>query len=508
MTHLIERAALHADRMAFRGGTERQRYADLLDRSAAVAGTLLSGSANLAEERVAFLAPAGMPYTELLWGIWRAGGIAVPLSASATGAEIEHQLRIAGVRRVLVPGNPPEAVGQAAAAAGAHCVTMRASKSAAAAALPAVAPDRRALLIFTSGTTGRPKGAVWTHAMLDAQIEALVDSWEWRDADAIPLFLPLHHVHGILNVLCCALWSGALLEPFDRFDATAILARVRDRAYSVFMAVPTVYVKLIETLEGMTPADRDACREGFAAMRLTVSGSAALPVRVHREWHALTGQMLLERYGMTEIGMAISNPLRGERRPGSVGVPLPAVEIQLVDESGARIESEDEPGEIWARGPGVFRGYWNDKEATAEAFTRGWFRTGDVAVRERGYFRIMGRRSVDIIKSGGYKLSALEIEQTLLSHPAVAECAVIGLPDPTWGEVVCAAIVPRDGRSFDVAELQRWCGAQLSDYKQPRRFVLMPALPRNVMGKVLKTDLAALVGTGAGRALPQEEKGT
>ncbi len=204
-------------------------------------------------------------------------------------------------------------------------------------------------------------------------------------------------------------------------------------------------------------------------MRLMVSGSAALPASLHEQWTALTGQKLLERYGMTEVGMALSNPYHGERRPGAVGRPLPGVEVRLKTESGAVVTAEDEPGEIQVRGQGVFRAYWNRPEESAESFEDDWFRTGDMAVRERGSYRIMGRLSVDIIKSGGYKLSALEIEAALLEHPDIAECAVIGLPDDTWGEAVAAVVVLKDATSLELPALRDWCKGRLSVYKIPQR---------------------------------------
>jgi malonyl-CoA/methylmalonyl-CoA synthetase len=492
MTGLIDRASLHPSRTAFRSPAGTTTYADLLRSSASIARALLQELPDLAEERIAFLMPGGLPYAEVLWGIWRAGGIAVPLSASARTAELEHVLRTAGVLRVLVAAPPSEALSRAAASVGAVCVARTQLDRPEGAPLPAGDAARRALIVFTSGTTSSPKGVVWTHQMLDAQIQALVRSWEWQATDSIPLFLPLHHIHGILNILSCALWSGACVEPFDGFDAEAILSRVRARAYSVFMAVPTVYAKLARILEALPAAEKTAFRAAFGAMRLMVSGSAALPASLHAQWQALTGQVLLERYGMTEIGMALSNPLHGERRPGTVGTPLPGMDIQLVSESHAVVPGENEPGEIWARGPGVFREYWNNPVATAEAFRDAWFRTGDIAIRERGYYRIMGRQSVDIIKSGGYKISALEIEHVLLSHPAIAECAVVGLPDPVWGEVVCAAAVLQDGKSLGLEELSDWCADKLSEYKQPRRLELLNALPRNALGKVVKPELIRL----------------
>ena len=195
---------------------------------------------------------------------------------------------------------------------------------------------------------------------------------------------------------------------------------------------------------------------------------------------------------MTEIGMAISNPYHGERRPGAVGEALPGVEVRLKTDTGVIITGEDEPGEIQVRGPGVFHAYWNRPAARAESFDDGWFRTGDMAVRERGYYRIMGRLSVDIIKSGGYKLSALEIEAALLEHPNIRECAVIGLPDETWGEAVTAVVVVKDSTSLELPALRDWCKGRLSVYKIPQRLLVVNELPRNVMGKVTKPAVRAL----------------
>lgn len=499
MIELFQRVVRHADRAAFQDGTASVSYAELLRRSARAASALLGGGNDLEGERIALLAPAGAAHVVAQWAIWRAGGCAVPLNPAATAPEIEHVLRTAGVLRVLVAGMPEDALRAACAATQAQWTGLDALEAAGASvALPEPAPERPAMIVFTSGTTGKPKGALYTHATIAAQVRMLVEAWEWRETDRIPLFLPLHHVHGIVNVMCCALWSGACIEAFERFDAARVLERVAAGAFSVFMAVPTVYVKLIEALEALPAPQRECCTRGFAALRLMVSGSAALPAAVHAHWQRLGGHALLERYGMTEIGMALANPLHGERRPGSVGLPLPGVEVRLVDEQGAVIAGEDQPGEIHVRGPAVFAGYWNDPEATRRAFSDdGWFLTGDVAVRERGYYRILGRRSVDIIKSGGYKLSALEIENVLLEHPAVRECAVVGVPDDLWGEAVAAAVVLRPGAAFALDELLAWCRDRLSAYKHPRRLRVVDALPRNALGKPLKPAVRALFDEGA-----------
>ena len=222
-----------------------------------------------------------------------------------------------------------------------------------------------------------------------------------------------------------------------------------------------------------------------------MSGSAALPVQMLERWRAISGHTLLERYGMTEIGMALSNPLEGERRPGFVGVPLPGVEVRLVDEHGGAVP-DGAPGEIEVRGPAVFSEYWRRPEETAQAFRDGWFRTGDMAVLERGAYRLLGRTSVDIIKTGGYKVSALEIEEVLRTHPCIAECAVVGLHDEEWGERVSVAVELRPGAALSLDELQRWARTHLAPYKVPRALLPVAALPRNAMGKVVKPEVAGL----------------
>jgi len=489
---IIARARAHPAAIAFRTGAVTHTYQDILDRSAVLASSLLGDTDDLKEVRVALLLPGGFEYVAAQWAIWRAGGIKLPICLSATEPEWEYALTDSSVSIVMADAAMAAKIAPLCQRLGVRLMDISAITTAPDKALPKVSPERRAMILYTSGTTSKPKGVVTTHLNIQAQIESLVQAWEWSAPDRIPLFLPMHHIHGIINVTSCALWSGAMIEPFARFDMNAILDRVRVDAYTLFMAVPTIYVKLIQALESASESDRADIVGGFKRMRLMVSGSAALPASVHEQWTALTGQRLLERYGMTEIGMAISNLYHGERRPGSVGAPLPGVEVRLKTEAGEIITAEDEPGEIQVRGPGVFTTYWNRPEASADSFDGGWFRTGDMAVLERGYYRIMGRLSVDIIKSGGYKLSALEIEAALLEHPHIAECAVIGLPDDTWGEAVSAAVVLKEGTTLDLASLREFCKERLSVYKVPQRLLVVNELPRNAMGKVTKPAVRTL----------------
>ncbi|MFN3651963.1 MAG: acyl-CoA synthetase [Armatimonadota bacterium] len=482
---LFDRAQRYGARTAITTPTTSCSYAELLAGSAAIAGCLLDGREDLLEERVAFLVTPGADYVAVQWGIWRAGGIAVPLCLSHPGAELEYVVEDCGAAVVVADAAHLETARELAAVRGIRALSVRDAREGGTAELPRIEPSRRALILYTSGTTSRPKGVVTTHANIEAQVTALVEAWEWSEDDRILHFLPLHHIHGIINVLTCALWSGACCRMLPRFDAAGVWQELLTQPLTLFMAVPTIYHRLIAAWREAAPESQREMSAACRRLRLMVSGSAALPVSTLEAWREISGHVLLERYGMTEIGMGLSNPLRGERRPGHVGVPLPGVEVRLVDEAGAPVPPGT-PGEIEVRGPAVFREYWNRPEATAAAFRDGWFRTGDVAALEGGSYRILGRSSVDIIKTGGYKVSALEIEEVLRTHPAIAECAVVGLEDPEWGERVGAALVLPPAATLTLAELREWCRPRLAPYKIPTRLLLLDELPRNAMGKVTK----------------------
>ena len=503
---LPARARAHGDRPALDAPEGRYGYARLVAAADAVAERLLGGRSDLEEARVAFLVPPGFRWTALQWGIWRAGGIAVPLALSQPAREHAWVLDDAGPERVVADPVLAGGVAEAARARGLPLTTTDQivpsglPRGPTDAGLPRVEPSRRAMILYTSGTTGRPKGVVSTHASLEAQMASLAEAWGWRADDHTLLVLPLHHVHGIVNVLGCALRAGALCSVLPAFHAIETWERLGRGDLTVFMAVPTVYQRLLEAWDGAGDSERGRWSEGARRLRLAVSGSAALPVRVLERWEEVTGQRLLERYGMTEIGMALSNPLLGERRPGHVGLPLPGVEVRLVDEQ-ARPVPRGVAGEIQVRGETVFREYWNRPEETGAAFAPGgWFRTGDVAVLEgggEGSYRILGRLSVDIVKSGGEKVSALEVEETLREHPAIRDCAVVGVSDPRWGERVSAAVVLVPGGEAPSLEgLRDWARERLAPWKVPRALLVVEELPRNAMGKVTKPAVRALFGDG------------
>ncbi|UCG14706.1 MAG: acyl-CoA synthetase [Deltaproteobacteria bacterium] len=488
---LIGRAENHADRTAIIACDGTFTYRQLLETSALVATGLLEGRDDLNEERVAFLTPRGFEYAAVQWGIWRAGGIAVPLCEIHPPSELQYVIQDSGA--TIVVGHPEfsSLLRSIAEDVGFRFALTSDLLFAKAGPLPKIATGRRAMILYTSGTTGKPKGVVSTHLNIQAQVNSLIQAWGWSGDDYILHVLPLHHIHGIINVLTCSLWAGAKCEILPRFDPLEVWQKFLERDLTLFMAVPTNYVKLIDAWEAAPPHRRRLLSETCRKLRLMVSGSAALPVSVLEKWRSIIGTTILERYGMTEIGMALSSPLYGEREPGYVGRELPGVEVRLVDETGDPVPPGI-PGEIQIRGPTVFLEYWQRAEETRKSFSDGWFWTGDIGVVEKNNYRILGRKSTDIIKTGGYKVSALEIEELLRTHPAIEECAVVGVEDPEWGERVCAAVILQSQENLSLDELRTWGKKRLAPYKVPTRMLILDDFPRNPLGKVTKPAIREL----------------
>lgn len=487
---ILERATSFGNRPAIVSHEGLHGYSDILAHSARLGHVLLDGAHDLQEQRIGFLTHPGADYVVAQWAIWRAGGIAVPLATMYPERELEFIVRDSDAAAIVADTDFTAVASTLCNQHGLRFVSVeQRGDMPQPIDWPQVGPDRRAMIVYTSGSTGNPKGVVTTHANITAQIESLVRAWEWVQEDRILLALPLHHVHGIINVLACALWSGATCIALRKFDAAAVWRSFERDALTLFMGVPTIYRRLIDHWNDLAAQEQQDLASSGRSLRLMVSGSAALPVRTLHAWRAITGHTLLERYGMTETGMILSNPLHGERRPGFVGTPLPGVEVKLVDEHGVPCGA-DAPGELLVRGPGVFREYWRRPAETSDAFEGDWFKTGDVAELHDGSYRILGRRSVDIIKTGGYKVSALEIEEVLRRHPAIAECAVIGIPDDQWGERI--AVVVEATEALTVDALQLWSQERLAPYKIPRLLKVVSTLPRNAMGKVVKPELSSL----------------
>ena len=491
---IADRLALHGDRLA------------LVDRSGPVTYTQLDAMADAVAEElrgrgigrgafVAVLCAAGRTWVAAAFGAWRVGAAIVPLESTHPVADLAHPVTDADVAAVLCSTGTVEPAAELAVMAKAIVIDVDALSAAVPSAgarrtleFDPVGAGADALVVYTSGTTGKPKGVVHTHASVVAQITGMVECWGWSSADRIVGVLPLHHVHGIVNVTLTALWIGAVLEAPGRFDAADVWERFASGEPTLFMAVPTIYARLSTAWEAADAATRERWRRGATSMRLMVSGSAALPVRTLERWREISGQILLERYGMTEIGMALGNTL-DRRVSGHVGWPFPGVEVRIESPDGG-IEI---PGELLVRSSQVFDRYLRRPDATAQSFDDGWFRTGDVALDTPDGFRLLGRASIDIIKSGGEKVSALEIEEEFRTHPTIADCAVVGLDDDEWGQRVAMAWIPTDA-SIDLGaeELRAWGRERLAPAKVPFDYRRVAELPRNPMGKVVKSEVTTL----------------
>ena len=488
----IERARGFSRRIAIASDSGDYSYQSLIDASGRVAGGLTSLTRDLEGERVAFLVPPGFEYPAVQWGVWRVGAIAVPLCLSHPEPELEYVVDDCGPGILAASPELLPRLEPIARRRGLKLVDTQKLLLGPATNLRVSEPDWPAMIVYTSGTTGGPKGVVTTHRNIEAQVTSLIEAWAWEPEDRILLTLPLHHVHGIINVLGCALWCGATCETMVRFDAEEVWSRFETSPLTLFMAVPTIYSRLETAWRQAPPEIRQRWSLATRRLRLMVSGSAALPERLFAAWREISGHALLERYGMTEIGMALSNPLVGERRPGHVGQPLPGVEVRRRD-GGVEVDDPATPGELEVRGPNVFREYWQRPDATRAAFDGGWFQTGDIAVVDQGSFRILGRSSVDIIKTGGYKVSALEVEEVLREHPEIADCAVVGLPDEEWGERVAVVVVVERSAQLALAALRGWAKERLAPYKVPSRLLQVEEMPRNAMGKITKPEVKALL---------------
>ncbi|XP_054856127.1 malonate--CoA ligase ACSF3, mitochondrial [Eublepharis macularius] len=503
--------------------TYQDLYAQSLHLSRKLCQTLGCSSGDLNGERISFLCPNNASYVTAQWATWMSGGIAVPLYGKHPALELEYFIKDSQSALVVVEEGYLGKITPSAERLGVPVLPLRLSGKSSPveeSLLEAGCPisewkDRGAMIIYTSGTTGRPKGVLSTHQSVQAVITGLVDKWQWTKDDVILHVLPLHHVHGVVNKLLCPLWVGATCIMLPEFKAQTVWERFLGSQVprvNIFMAVPTIYAKLTEHYDKhfsqphVQDFVRAVCRDNI---RLMVSGSAALPVPVLERWKSITGHTLLERYGMTEVGMALSNPLHGARIPGSVGTPLPGVKVRIATESSQRDGSthtvhaegdehgtkvtpglDGKEGELFVKGPTVFQEYWNRPKETQDAFTPdGWFKTGDTAVYKEGVYWIRGRTSVDIIKSGGYKISALEVERHLLAHPSISDVAVIGAPDMTWGQRISAVVKLQEGETLSLKELKEWARESMAPYTIPAELLLVEEIPRNQMGKVDKKQL-------------------
>lgn len=494
------------------------------------------------QERVAILCPNDAFYVVAQWASWMSGQIIVPLSPLHPAAMLEYFINDSDAKVILTTAQFEDIVRPLAEKFNQKYLLLEDHITLDFKPLGKTSFEdndkvellntdnnlsdeqffeSNAMIIYTSGSTGSPKGVLLTHHNLNAQINCLKTAWNWTNKDVILHALPLNHIHGIVNALMCPLHSGARCVMLPKFNATDVwtwlLAIEQYYGYRVnmFMGVPTMYVKLIENYEKMFEKN-DRMVEYVKAVcsqkiRLMVSGSAPLPSTLFSRWEQITGHKLLERYGMSEIGMALSNPLNGERKPGFVGQPLPGVNVRIVKDGIILLEGDSEntkimdsekhdsnegySGDLQIKGNNVFKEYWRKPESTKKEFTEdGWFKTGDSVTYVDDSFKILGRTSIDIIKTGGYKVSALFVETVMLQNKSIKDIAVVGLPDSTWGQRIGALIVI-DEQHTNVEhkkfkkDLKSWAETVLPPYSIPTVINIVEEVPRNAMGKVDKKSL-------------------
>jgi malonyl-CoA/methylmalonyl-CoA synthetase len=459
-------------------GRQELTFGEIADRAARIAAALHRRGIEPGD-RLAVQLPNRLEFIDLFLACVQSGIVLVPINVLYREREIAHIVADAqptlivateAQRRQFPAGSPLVDV---------DALTREGQAVTGGVPRPPIDGDAPAGIIYTSGTTGRSKGAVLTHNNFVANAAALVACWRITSADRYLAVLPLFHVHGLGNGICAWLASGCLMRLVERFDATRALDWFQDFQPTLFFGVPTVYVRLLE----LPPGDARAIG---ARTRLFVSGSAPLPAQVLEQFRDRFGHTILERYGMSETLMLASNLLEGERRAGTVGYPLPGVSLSVRDRDGQPVATGGD-GEVWVKGPTVFAGYWNDPEATARAFTDGWFRTGDLGDLDPAGCLTLRGRATELIISGGFNIYPREIEEVLLEHPGVREAAVIGAPDARRGEVPVAYVVADDG--VDVEAIRDRCAASLASFKAPRAVYRVDALPRNAMGKLQKNLL-------------------
>lgn len=525
---IIKETSKFLDRIAMRDIYGNHSYGQTLNQSFSLAEAVHQEIRARSDQRhghsIGFLCSSSFKYVASQFACWLGGNIAVPLCQMHPEPQLEYHIIDAHCSVLLATSEFIDALKLISENKDIPLINVDTVLNVKG------SPERfdvseleesfvkEAAIVYTSGTTGKPKGVVLTHENLKAMVTSLVKAWELQPSDVFLHTLPLHHLHGIVNSLLCPLYVGATCVMLPKFDARQVWDCLIDTSdlgdISVFMGVPTMYAKLAQEYKNNlrnTFSHGDVKEFLQKKMRLMISGSSALPQPIMEGWKNMFGVDLLERYGMSEVGMALSNPLHGKKIPGCVGQPLPGVEVRIVDKGKVLVEGNEteskvlcknrpvESGELLVRGPAVFDRYWNRPEASLDAFTSDqWFKTGDVAtyLPETNSYKILGRSSVDIIKRGGFKISTLDIERHLLSRDDILDCAVIGIPDEMYGEVIIALIQCHDRNNLTLPNLSDWCRSCMSKYHVPKRFIYLESIPRNNMGKVDKKDLVNKVITG------------
>ncbi|XP_015599130.1 acyl-CoA synthetase family member 3, mitochondrial [Cephus cinctus] len=538
---VFKNAVRFGDRTALRDAHGDYTYRGLFLSSRQFATQLSEILGDSRQERVAFLVPNDANYVITQWACWMSGQIAVPLSSLHPTPILDYYIKDSDARIIVTTTEHLPLLEPIVAKTNRRLIVlddalrilaMKAGKTANNKSTTEYDVENTldagikgdfynksdALFIYTSGTTGKPKGVVLSHRNLQSQINALVSAWKWTEKDTLLHTLPLHHIHGIVNALLCPLYVGARCVMLQKFETSSVWGQLlavntqNTERVNMYMAVPTSYMKLIQEYDQLF--NKNAKMKEYihavcsTKIRLMISGSAPLPKPIFDRWEEITGHRLLERYGMSETGMMLSNPLEGQRVPGTVGTPLPGVQVRITRTEHGSLEpkvlvqgnvkesrklvNEKEPiaGDLEVKGDNVFKKYWNNPGATAKEFTSdGWFKTGDTVQYNNGVYKILGRSSVDIIKTGGYKVSALDVETVILGHPNVQDCAVVGLPDITWGQKVAAIVVVKEGSELILSQLREYSKKSLPEYATPTVLKIVDKIPKNNMGKVNKPNL-------------------
>jgi len=495
---LLESARLRGDKPAILFDGHRLSFAQLDDR-VRKAAAWLQGTGLQQGDRVALVLPKSLDFIFLHLAILSIGCVSLPLNPAYTGEEIRYFLSDSGSRLLITSHSLQERLGPAAmdmkdlntalmdrGAPGllGPVIDEMASVGPGDPRTYPTRGDDLALLCYTSGTTGRPKGAMISHRNLLSNMAALKQAWEWTEDDVLLHVLPLFHIHGLAVALHGAINAGSTIVMHERFDPVRAWRAMEGHRCTLLMGVPTMYYRLLDAW--------GAVRPDLGAVRLFICGSAPLSESLFTRFEEKTGYRILERYGMTETGMITSNPLDPARRKAnSVGYPLPGVSLRVVSQGGEDV-APGEAGEVWVRGDSVFKGYWGAPGKTEEAFVQGWFRSGDLGYQDPGddlRLYLLGR-SRELIITAGYNVYPKEVEAALERHDLVKEAAVLGIPDEEFGEKVAAVVVPRGDRAeLRVQELLDFCRRQLAPYKCPRVIIPADELPRNAMGKVQKHAL-------------------
>jgi len=449
------------------------------------------------------MATPGYGWVRAQWAIWRGGGVFVPVGVHQTAPEIEHFIK------------DTKATIGIADAAHEHImkpvcekmkirfqlledpVTVRDIRAIKSASRYVIAPNRFAMVVYTAGTTGsqgKPKGVVTTFNIIEAQVLNTLDAWGWSKDDMVLHALPLNHNHGMINALITPLYAGAAINILPKFDTKEVWTKIiEERELNIFMGVPLMYAKLIAEFDRMTPEMQRRATDACKRFRIFACGSAPLPLPIMERWKQITSHVLLERYGMTEIGVALTNPYQGgERIHGTAGKPVPNADCKVVDSTGKPV-TPGEPGELRVKASSVFKEYWNRPDWSRNCLDEtGFFKTGDNFVVKDGVYTYLGTESLDVVKTGGIKVSGLEIEKVLLTHPDIADCAIVPVPDETWGQAVSAVLVQKpDTKPLDVPTLKLWAKPLLSPSKIPKRLLIVSEIAKT-NNKPNKKDLIKL----------------